>query len=346
LEKKASENHIVKYSIMESKSLKLLIVGAGPGGISLASEARIIGMDADDILMIDKAETHSWVIRSLYPDKKLVTANYKGMPAVCHGVMCLLDSTKDDTINYLDDAIKKTGVKVNYKEEVWKIESIGTPQEPLFDVQTKKNTYRAKIIVIAIGIFGRPNKPTYKLPQKLKGHIFFDVTSFTAAHKRILVVGGGDSASEFSQYLIEQGNEVTLSYRQPSFIRMNSFNAGAVEALQKNNQLQVLFGSNIVEVQVSNNEKPLVCFEEDHFDDMEFDIVVYALGGSTPENFLKSTGINFVDEAPDLTESGESTTPGLFIIGDLLAGKKGGSIAHAFNASKATMEKIYNSYLK
>ena len=127
---------------------------------------------------------------------------------------------------------------------------------------------------------------------------------------------------------------------------MNSFNAGAVEALQKNNQLQVLFGSNIGEVQVSNNEKPLVCFEEDHFDDMEFDIVVYALGGSTPENFLKSTGINFVDEAPDLTESGESTTPGLFIIGDLLAGKKGGSIAHAFNASKATMEKIYNSYLK
>lgn len=331
---------------MESKTLKLLIVGAGPAGISLASEARIVGMNADDILMIDKAETHSWVIRSLYPDKKIVTANYKGMPAVCHGVMCLLDSTKDDTINYLDEAIKKTGVKVNYKEEVWKIESIGTPKEPLFEVQTKKNTYRTQIIVIAIGIFGRPNKPPYKLSQKLKGNIFFDVTSFSSDGKRILVVGGGDSAAEFSQYLIETGNKVTLSYRQQSFIRMNSFNAGAVNALIKDNQLEVLFGSNIAEVQVSKNEKPLVCFEEDHHNAREFDIVVYALGGSTPENFLKSTGINFVDEAPDLTESGESTTPGLFIIGDLLAGKKGGSIAHAFNASKATMENIYNSYFK
>lgn len=331
---------------MGSNVLKLLIVGAGPGGISLASEAKILGMNPNDILMIDKAETHSWVIRSLYPDKKLVTANYKGMPAVCHGVMCLLDSTKDETINYLDDAIEKTGVKVNYNEEVYKIQSIGSPEVPLFEVQTNKSIYRTNIVVIAIGIFGRPNKPEYKLPPKLKDQIFYDVTSFTAENKKILVVGGGDSASEFSQYLIQQGNEVTLSYRQQSFLRMNSFNANAMKVLQQNEQIEILFESNIAEVQVSENSKPLIVFREKELDNMEFDIVVFALGGSTPENFLKSTGINFVDEAPDLTESGESTTPGLFIIGDLLAGKKGGSIAHAFNASKATMEKIYSSYIK
>lgn len=331
---------------MESKTLKLLIVGAGPGGISLASEAKNMGMDPNDILMIDKAETHSWVIRSLYPDKKLVTANYKGMPAVCHGVMCLLDSTKDETINYLDDAIAKTGVQVNYNEEVYKIHSIGTKEDPLFEVQTNKSIYKTQIVVIAIGIFGRPNKPEYKLPQKLKDQIYYDVTSFSAKDKKILIVGGGDSASEFSQYLIQQGNEVTLSYRQPSFMRMNSFNENAMKVLQENDQITILFESNIEEVQVSDNDKPLVIFKEAKLNATEYDIVVYALGGSTPENFLKSTGINFVEEAPDLTESGESTTPGLFIIGDLLAGKKGGSIAHAFNASKATMERIYSSYIK
>jgi thioredoxin reductase (NADPH) len=328
------------------KEIKLLIVGAGPAGISLASEARVAGIDAKDIIMIDKAETHSWVIRSLYPDKKLVTANYKGMPAVCHGTMCLTDSSKDETISYLDRAIEKTGVTVNYREEVLKIEATGTTKEPFFKVETNKQKYWTKIVVIAIGIFGRPNKPHYKLPQKLKKSVYFDVTSFQATGEKILVVGGGDSASEFSQYLIEMGNNVTLSYRQQEFIRMNSFNLNALKELKKNNQIEILLESNVETVQVSENEKPLVSFKEAHLDATEYDKIVYALGGTTPNNFLKSTGINFENETPNLKESGESTIPGLFVIGDLLAGKKGGSIAHAFNASRATMKNICsNNYL-
>jgi len=328
------------------KELKLLIVGAGPAGISLASEARMSGIDAKDILMIDKAEIHSWVIRSLYPDKKVVSANYKGLPAVCHGVMSLQDATKGETISYLDRAIKKTGVSVNYREEVLKIEPVGTKKEPLFVVQTTKNKYQTRIVVIAIGIFGRPNKPNYKIPRKLKESIHFDITSFQAKNENILVVGGGDSASEFSQYLIEMKNNVTLSYRRSEFNRMNSFNKNALKELKINEQLKILFESNIEEVRISENEKPLVCFNEIHLGECEYTRVVYALGGSTPTNFLKSIGIKFENETPNLKESGESTISGLFVAGDLLAGKRGGSIVHAFNASKATMGQICNSYLE
>ena len=328
------------------KKLKLLIVGAGPAGISLASEARMSGIDPRDIIMIDKAETHSWVIRSLYPDKKLVSANYKGLPAVCHGVMSLQDSTKGETISYLDRAIKKTGVKVNYREEVLKIEPIGTKKEPLFIVQTNKNKYQTQIVVIAIGIFGRPNKPNYKLSRKLKGSIHFDITSFQAKNENILVVGGGDSASEFSQYLIEMGNNVTLSYRRDEFARMNSFNKGALKELETNKQIKILFESNIEEVEISVNNKPIVHFNETHLGIKEFDRIIYALGGTTPTNFLKSIGIKFENETPNLKESGESTISGLFVAGDLLAGKKGGSIVHAFNASRLTIDQICDNYLE
>lgn len=327
------------------KKIELLIIGAGPAGISLASEARMAGMDADQILMIDKAEMHSWIIRSLYPDKKLVTANYKGHKAKCHGVMCLLDSTKDETISYLDEAIKQTGVTVKYKEEVLSIETKGTAATPLFQVQTNTGIYEAKVVVIAIGIFGKPNKPDYKLPRKLKNRIHFDITSFQAVQENILVVGGGDSASEFAQYLIEMGNNVSLSYRRDSFGRMNSFNFDVITRLEENKQVDILFGSNIEEVSISKEGKPLVHFKEEQFGIREYDRIVYALGGTTPTNFLKLTGIKFKGETPHLSHDGESSIPGLFIAGDLLAGKKGGSIAQAFNASRATMGNICENYL-
>ena len=327
------------------KKYKLLIVGAGPAGISLAAEARMAGLDAKDIIMLDKAEAHSWVIRSLYPDKKMVTANYKNMPAVCHGVMCLQDSTKDDTITYLDKAIKKTGVQVNYKEEVLKIEPVGTDEKPEFIVTTNKDKYLAEVVVIAIGIFGKPNKPSYPLPRELKDRIHFDITSFRTTGENILVVGGGDSASEFAQFLVEMGNNVTISYRRDRFTKMNSFNLESLKELEKCDKIKILYNSNIEKVEVSENKKPLVYFKEKEYGVQEFDRIVYALGGSTPENFLKSTGIEFVGDVPKLNENGESTIKGLFVGGDLLAGKRGGSISQAFNASRTTMKQICENYL-
>jgi len=327
------------------KTYKLLIIGAGPAGISLAAEARLSGLKPNEIVVLDKAEEHSWVIRSLYPDKKLVTANYKGMPAICHGVMCLEDSSKNETINYLDRAIQKTKVEVIYKEEVQKIKMTGTDLESSFVVTTNTEEYKAKIVVIAIGIFGKPNKPDYKLPQKLKDKIHFDITSFRTTNENVLVVGGGDSASEFAQFLTEMGNNVTLSYRRKEFLKMNTFNLESLDELVKCNRVKILYGSNIESVKQSEELKPLIKFKETEFEIMEFDRIVYALGGSTPINFLKSTGIDFDGEHPDVKEGGETTIKGLFIGGDLLAGKRGGSISHAFNSSRNTMEKICQQYL-
>lgn len=42
---------------------ELVVIGAGPAGISMAAEAQQAGIDADRILVIEKAEKHSWTIR-------------------------------------------------------------------------------------------------------------------------------------------------------------------------------------------------------------------------------------------------------------------------------------------
>lgn len=71
-----------------------------------------------------------------------------------------------------------------------------------------------------------------------------------------------------------------------------------------------------------------------------FNHVIYALGGTTPTNFLKSVGIAFDGNAPVVQERYETSLPGLYLIGDLSAGRKGGSINLAFNMAQEAMRNI------
>lgn len=90
----------------------------------MAVEAKHAGISANKILIIEKAPEHSFTIKKFYLNTKPVMANYKGMEARCYGVMCLADSTKEQTISYLDKAIKDNNLIVNYNEIFHKIQKL------------------------------------------------------------------------------------------------------------------------------------------------------------------------------------------------------------------------------
>jgi thioredoxin reductase (NADPH) len=320
----------------------VLVIGAGPAGISMAVEACVAGVPHDRILLLEKAPEHSYTIKRYYPDTKLVTANYKGFEAVCTGVMCLADSSKHETVSYLDEAINSHRFTVRYGETVYHIARNSTTG--IFTVDSDRGGYETRLVVIAIGILGKPNKPEYPLPAKLKERLLFDVTSAQVKDSRVLVVGGGDSASEYCQYFTQSGNIVTLSYRRTDFSRMNNINRESLETLEQNRQVEILRGSNIAAVKEQGG-LPHVVFSEPQFGERDFDYVVYALGGTTPRNFLKTIGIAFDGEDPVLINGHQTSVPGLFLIGDLSAGNKGGSIIWAFNSANKAMGTIRSEYL-
>lgn len=326
------------------QELDLLVVGAGPAGISLAVEARCAGVPADKVLVLEKSAEHSWSIRALYPDTKLVTANWKGIDARCEGVMCLVDTSKGETLTYLDRAIAENDIRVHYHEEVFAVEVLDPPGSG-FVVKTSKTTVRAKVVVIAIGIFGRPNKPDYPLPKTLKNRVLFEVTSVAMKNEDILVVGGGDSASEYCQYLCGEGNRVTLSYRKSDFDRMLELNRQSLLALEERARVRIWRSSHIVAM-AEDSGRPKVTFSDGGPQPTAFDRVVYALGGSTPQNFLQSIGVKFAEGEPILGDGYQTVVPGLFLAGDLTGGKKGGSIITAFNASHHAMRHICENYLE
>jgi thioredoxin reductase (NADPH) len=126
---------------------------------------------------------------------------------------------------------------------------------------------------------------------------------------------------------------------------MNSINKQSIETLSKSKKVNLLLNSNIDSLE-NNMGKPKVIFKEEEYGTKQFDYVIYALGGSTPENFLKTIGIEFNGPNPIFKKGYETNIEGLFLLGDLSAGTKGGSIIWAFNSANTAMQKICKQYLQ
>ena len=317
----------------------LIIIGAGPGGIALAAEAFASGIDPSQILILEKGPTHNSAIRQLYPEKKLTTANYKGFAAHCEGLLCVRDMTKPETLQFFDKIISDYHVNIEYNAEVYgmrKLEEGG----PRFRVESSQGVYESKVLACAIGIFGRPSKPKeYQLPPTLKQRLLFDMTSQQIQDEAVLVVGGGDTAAEFVQYLRQQDNRVTLSYRKADFTRLNQQNHDALLAMEQRGEVEILRSSNIKEIE-DDAGRPRITFAEPEHSASTFDRVIFALGGTTPTNFLHTLGITFNGDGPVFDEAGATNVDGLYLIGDLVVGKKGGSIITAFNSAVRAMKSI------
>lgn len=318
----------------------LIIIGAGPGGIALAAEAFASGIDPSQILILEKGPTHNSAIRQLYPEKKLTTANYKGFAARCEGLLCVGDMTKPETLQFFDKIISDYHVNIRFNAEVYGMRRLDGKGEARFQVESSQGVYESKVLACAIGIFGRPNKPKeYRLPPTLKERLLFDMTSQQIQTEAVLVVGGGDTAAEYVQYLRQQGNRVTLSYRKADFTRLNQQNHDALLGMEQRGEVEILRSSNIKEIEEEAG-RPRISFAEPEYTALIFDRVIFALGGTTPTNFLHTLGITFNGDGPVFDEEGATNVDGLYLIGDLVVGKKGGSIITAFNSAVRAMRSI------
>jgi thioredoxin reductase (NADPH) len=254
--------------------------------------------------------------------------------------------SKAETISFFDGVIAHHDLRVRYGEEVYAMRRIEDAARGCsFVVQSSKGAYETKVLAVAIGVLGRPNRPKeYRHPPSLKNRLLFDITSQRLEGETVLVVGGGDTAAEYAQYLAEQNNRVTLSYRGAEFKRLNDLNHATLLALENANAVEILRGSNISGVE-DDGGRPRVSFREAEHSPRVFDRVVYALGGTTPTNFLRTLGIEFDGGGPRFDEAGETSVPGLFLIGDLTVSKTGGSIITAFNSASRAMKRINVKYL-
>ncbi|MBD3789851.1 MAG: NAD(P)-binding domain-containing protein [Campylobacterales bacterium] len=297
----------------------LIIVGGGPGGIGAAVEAKMLGLSK--ILMIEKSENHSHTIRKFYKDNKRVDKDWQGQAVELEGNIAFIDGTKESTLDYFDSLLDDELIDTRFNCTVDKVEKI----EDIFHVTTSCGIDKAKNVIVSIGRMGKPNKPSYKIPPSLKQKVNFNLDK-CGNDEKILVVGGGDSAVEYACEL-SKTNQVTLNYRKETLTRPNPTNQAMIASYAQNGDVIVKLGVDIKEIEAEHGSVKV-----DFEDGSEvYDRVIYAIGGTTPKDFLKSCGITLDEKGePIFDEYYETDTKGLYVAGDIVF-QSGGSIAIALN---------------
>lgn len=259
--------------------LDVIIVGAGPAGISASLRAAENGMSH---LTLERESVGGTV--SKYPRQKLVMTSPVEFPL--YGRFNKTQLSKEDLLALWEKVMGRADLNIRTNEGV---DSVRKGEDGLFEVQTAKATYRSRGVVMALGRAGTPRKlgvPGEDLPHVL--YRLIEADAFT--HCNILVVGGGDSAVEAAMGLAHQeGNKVTLCYRRGEFSRLKERNAKRIEEFMRARRLEVLFHS--LPIEFRKGSVTIDCGGA--IRELANDYVWIFAGGTAPTEFLKATGIAF-----------------------------------------------------
>jgi thioredoxin reductase/Pyruvate/2-oxoacid:ferredoxin oxidoreductase delta subunit len=255
----------------------VLIIGAGPAGISASLRAIENKLN---YLTVEQDTVGGTV--SKYPRQKLVMTSPVQFPM--HGKFKKMELSKEELLSFWEKILQRVDFKVRAGE---KVEDIKKGDDGIFTAVTSKNRYRSRAVVLALGRSGTPRKLGVKGEERAKV-MYRLIEADHYINKRILVVGGGDSAVEAAMGLAQQaGNKVTLSYRQDRFNRIKERNAQRIEECARKGKLKVLFNSSPVEFKTDT----AVLDVSGNLQEIPNDFVWIFAGGTPPNAFLEKIGV-------------------------------------------------------
>lgn len=261
----------------DAEIFDLIVIGAGPAGISASLRAAEHGLRA---LTLERDVVGGTV--SKYPRQKLVMTSPVEFPL--YGKFRQTQLSKEELLAFWDKVMRRTDLNIRAGEGV---ESIARDPGGVFSVRTPLAAYRSRAVILAIGKAGTPRK--LGVPGEHLPHVMYRlIEADHYAASNILVVGGGDSAVEAAMGLAEQrGNRVTLTYRGAAFTRLKDRNLRRIDGAIRSGKIEVLFNSMPRQFRAG-------CTLVDTAGDIReipSDYVWIFAGGTSPFDFLTAAGI-------------------------------------------------------
>ena len=284
-----------------------VIVGAGPVGLFAVFELGLLDIKCH---LIDILPKPGGQCAELYPEKPIY--DIPGFPMV----------TGQGLVDNLMKQIEPFGPQFHYNEQVESLQILGTPQAPLFRVTTDAGTTfetRAVIVAAGGGSF-QPKKPPVPGIEAYEGKsVFYAVRQMESFRgKRVLIVGGGDSALDWTLNLHPVAERITLMHRRDEF-RAAPHSVNAMRELVAAGKMDLVLGQMtglkgedglLSAVTVKGNDgavRDIACERM-----MPFFGLTMKLGP------IANWGLNLHENlVPVDTEKFETNVPGIFAIGDI-----------------------------
>jgi thioredoxin reductase len=274
--RQAVENIVKTAKKSHEAEFDLIIVGAGPAGISGSLTAKKHNLK---FLTLEQDTLGGTVFT--FPRSKIVMTSAMDLPLF--GKVKLFETSKTELLELWKKVLGQNGIDIR---ENTKVESIFS-ENGHFRVETRNGEqYTAKNVLVSIGRRGTPRK--LNVPGEDTEKVAYRLLEPEEIHgKNILVVGGGDSAIESALILADQ-NKVTLSYRNDVFQRIKPKNNERINQAISEKRVDVIFSSNVEKI-----EPDIVTIIDKDSNKIELknDLVYIFAGGELPINFLEKSGI-------------------------------------------------------
>ena len=291
----------------------VIIVGAGPIGLACGIECVKNNLSH---LIIEKGTIVNSIFN--YPTNMNFFSTSERLeigevPFISHGVK----PNRTEALEYYRRVKQSWELNVNTYERVLSIEG----ENNNFLITTSKNKYYSKKNIIAIGFYDQANKLNIAGEELKKVKHYYD-EPHAYVDQNILIIGGGNSAVDVALETYRYGAKaVTMAIRKSSLEdNVKYWVKPDIENRIKEGAIKAYFNSKVLEIK----EDCVRIKTEFGIREIENDFVLAMTGYHPDFEFLKSCGLNFVDDKTkepvydDVTF--ESNVKGIYLAGVVCCG--------------------------
>jgi ferredoxin/flavodoxin---NADP+ reductase len=277
------------------------IIGGGPTGLFATFYAGLRGMKT---LLIDALPELGGQLAVLYPEKYIY--DVPGFPKI----------VARDLVKQLVAQAMQYEPTVRLEEQVVNIEPTG---EHELLVTTTRGAYRTRATLIAAGVGAfAPNKLDAPGVAQLegKGVSYFVRSKADYGDKRVLIVGGGDSAVDWALNLQDTAREITLIHRREGFRAHESSLRDLAES-----RANVLTHWEVRELHGDDRVTGATIFNNQTGEEreLELDMVLPQLGFKADMGPIKEWGLSIEKRSIRVDSRFATNMPGVFAAGDIAA---------------------------